>query len=95
MPLMLVRNYATEWGECKRNVTKYCLITFQESKAKYVGFEALTAVIMKSTLFSRALLATWFHVGFFVGLFFNPEYEGGCSSVTLVDFQRTTLLFVI
>jgi hypothetical protein len=37
---------------------KYCPIKFQEIKVKYVGFEDLTAVVMKSTMLSKALLAT-------------------------------------
>jgi hypothetical protein len=34
-----------------------------------------------------ALLATCFHTGSLLGLFFNPEAI--CSSKTLVDFQHT------
>jgi hypothetical protein len=62
----------------------------------YVGFEVLTTVIMRSTiswdtmvcssLKVKALLAPWFHAGFLLGLFFNPEDEGDMS----VDFQWTT-----
>jgi hypothetical protein len=42
-----------------------------------VGFEVLTAVVMKSTVFwDSTLLATCYHAGFLLGLFFNPE-DGG------------------
>jgi hypothetical protein len=50
-----------------------------------VGFEVLTAVVMNCTIFwditpcsplSGIMLATWFHAGLFLSLFFYPE-DGG------------------
>jgi hypothetical protein len=53
----------------------------------FVGFEVLTAVVMKSTIFwnitpcsplkvnRRALLSTCFYSGLLIGLFFDPENE--------------------
>jgi hypothetical protein len=35
---------------------KYCLIKFQEIKGEHAEFEALTGVVMKSTVFSRPCL---------------------------------------
>jgi hypothetical protein len=58
---------------------------------KYVGFEVRTVVVMKSSIFwdimpcsplidnrhlGGALLATCFHAGFLLGLFFDPEGGG-------------------
>jgi hypothetical protein len=36
---------------------------------------------------NQALLATYFHTGFLLGLFFEPEIEAA-------DFQRTTVLYL-
>jgi hypothetical protein len=46
-----------------------------------VGFEVLTAVVMKSTIFWEvgAELAICFHAGFLLGLFFHPENVGDMS----------------
>jgi hypothetical protein len=44
-------------------------------ESNIVGFEVLTAMVMKSSNL-WALLATCFHVGFLLGLFFDPE-DGG------------------
>jgi hypothetical protein len=41
-----------------------------------VGFEVLTAVVMKISIFWDIKLATCFHAGFLLGLFFDPE-DGG------------------
>jgi hypothetical protein len=44
-----------------------------------VGFEVLSAVVMKSSIFwdiSQALLGTCFQAGFLLGSFFDPE-DGG------------------
>jgi hypothetical protein len=42
------------------------------NKNVVVGFEVLTAVVMKS----RALIVTCLHAGFLLSLLFNPE-DGG------------------
>jgi hypothetical protein len=57
----------------------------------YVGFEVLTAVVMKSSIFwdiTPCNRATYFHAGFLLGLFFDPEHGGdmflrnvGCLSM--------------
>jgi hypothetical protein len=39
---------------------------------EHVGFEVLTAVVMKF----QVLLASCFHAGFLLGLFFDPEDRG-------------------
>jgi hypothetical protein len=41
---------------------------------------------------SQALLATHFHAGFLLGLFF--DLKGTCSSETSGDFQRATPLCI-
>jgi hypothetical protein len=61
-----------------------------ESVPNQVEFEVLTAVIMKGSVFwditscgplkinrRFVLLATCFHAGFLLGLFFDPEDGGG------------------
>jgi hypothetical protein len=61
----------------------------------YLGFEVLTAMVMKSSIFwdlmirmnsslHRALLATYFHAGFLHGIFFYPE-DGGDMFFRNVD----------
>jgi hypothetical protein len=42
----------------------------------------------------RALIATRFHAGFLLGLFFDPNMEVTYSSETSVDFRRTTLRYI-
>jgi hypothetical protein len=48
-------------------------LAFHFSKTLFlnVGFEVLTAVVMKSTIFWDKL-ATGFHAGFLLSLFFRP-----------------------
>jgi hypothetical protein len=36
-------------------------------------------IVTISKVDGRALLATFFHAGFFLGLFFDPEYGGDMS----------------
>jgi hypothetical protein len=48
---------------------------------KGIGFEVLTPVVMKSSIFwdvtyRLTLLATCFHAGFLLGLFFDREAGG-------------------
>jgi hypothetical protein len=56
-------------------------LPFRFSEKDIVRFEVFTAVVMKSTIFwnitsCSPLLATCFHAGFLLGLFFDPE-DGG------------------
>jgi hypothetical protein len=42
----------------------------------------------------RLHLATCFHVGFLLGVFFDLKMETSCCSETSVDFQRTTRRYI-
>jgi hypothetical protein len=79
----------------KQKYGYYWYILLIMNNTDIVGFEVLTAVVMKSTIFLDImlcgplkvtqrfrgtypphLLATCFHAGFLLGLFFDPE-DGG------------------
>jgi predicted membrane protein len=54
--------------------------TEEQNERTYVGFEVLTAVVMKSSVFwditPCSLLATCFHTGLLLGLLIDLEYGG-------------------
>jgi hypothetical protein len=54
------------------------LVQFTANNFLFVGFEVLTAVVMKNTVFwdITPRLPTCFHAGILLGLFFEPE-DGG------------------
>jgi hypothetical protein len=56
-----------------------------QTKIRYAGFEVLTAVEMKISVFSACNLL---HVGFLLGLFFDPGDRGDIS-LQNVDWLST------
>jgi hypothetical protein len=62
---------------------QFLLVTYirKVTTSVFIGFEVLTAVVMKSSIFwvitpCSKLLATCFHSGLLLGLFFGPEDRG-------------------
>jgi hypothetical protein len=81
---------------------KICILrlTFLEwlNKGKW-GFEVLTAVVMKISVFCDIIMCSllevnFLHTSFLLGFFFDPEMKFICSLETSVEFQRTTLHYM-
>jgi hypothetical protein len=60
----------------------------------YVGFEVLTAVIMKSTILKETSLPSAFTLIYCSAYFSTMKMEAICSSETSIDTQWTTRRYI-